>query len=220
MNSTVFVKNYVPHQFNMKEILRYAACKEATAEIDALLKECLSEVENAFTYKVCYCEIPIEVIDGEVIFPSFRVKSKALQKNLDGCKRAILFGATVGLEIDRIIAKYSRISPGKAVLMQAIGAERIEALCDAFFEDAQEQYKFTRQRFSPGYGDFSLEHQKEIFNLLDCHRKIGLSLNESLLMSPTKSVTAIIGVSDCKAECVNSCNLCNKKDCAYRRNSQ
>ena len=54
---------------------------------------------------------------------------------------------------------------------------------------------YTRPRFSPGYGDLPINMQKDIFAALDCPRKIGLSLNESLLMSPSKSVTAIIGVS-------------------------
>ena len=52
---------------------------------------------------------------------------------------------------------------------------------------------FFKPRFSPGYGDLSLEVQKEIFSLLDCPRKIGVSLGDSLLMTPSKSVTAIIG---------------------------
>ncbi len=198
MNTTVFVKNYIPEQFKIKEILTYSGCKEMTPEVEALLRECLSEVENVFSGKVCFTELPFEIKAGEVVFPTFATTSKALRKNLNGCKKAILFGATVGIEIDRIIAKYSRMSPSKALMMQAIGAERIEALCDAFCKDIESEYRFVRQRFSPGYGDFPLEYQKQIFSLLDCHRKIGLTLNESLLMSPTKSVTAIIGVGDNK----------------------
>ena len=44
------------------------------------------------------------------------------------------------------------------------------------------------------YGDLDFEEAVSIFAVLDCPRRIGLSLNESLLMSPTKSVTAIIGL--------------------------
>ena len=54
--------------------------------------------------------------------------SRDLQKNLKGCCRIILFGATVGLELDRLIARYGRLSPSKALCFQAIGAERIESL--------------------------------------------------------------------------------------------
>ena len=123
--------------------------------------------------------------------------SRDLWKTFDGCDRVILFAATIGLPIDRLILRYGKISPSKALFLQAIGAERIEALCELFFTDMQEEKRkdgyLLRPRFSAGYGDFPLEAQKEIFASLDCARKIGLSLNESLLMSPTKSVTALIG---------------------------
>ena len=79
------------------------------------------------------------------------------------------------------------------MLFQAIGAERIEALADAFNNDIKEKY-VTVPRFSAGYGDFSVYKQTDMFNVLDCGRKIGLTLNDSMMMSPTKSVTAIIGI--------------------------
>ena len=120
--------------------------------------------------------------------------SKALRKNLEGCERAVVFAATLGLDMDRLIAKYAGVKTAKALLFQAIGTERIEALCDVFCEDLQREYAQVKQRFSAGYGDFSISAQKEIFTMLDCSRQIGLTLNDSLLMSPTKSVTAIVGV--------------------------
>ena len=77
----------------------------------------------------------------------------------------------------------------------------------------------TRARFSPGYGDLKLSSQKDIFRVLDCSRKIGLSLNDSLLMSPSKSVTAIIGVSNIEKNCnIKGCSSCEKRDCSFRRN--
>ena len=95
---------------------------------------------------------------------------------------------------------FGKISPAKALIFQAIGAERIEALCEAFARDIHDRCgkigAATGPRFSPGYGDLPLDIQKNIFAALDCPRKIGLSLNESLLMSPTKSVTAIIGIKE------------------------
>ncbi len=196
MNTTVLVKSYSSPQFNKKEILRYAGCREMTQDVAALIDECLEECKDIFTYNICYCEVLPEVSTDAVDLSFFKVKSKSLAKNLAGCKKAVIFGATVGIEIDRLIAKYSRISPSKSVILQAIGAERIEALCNLFNEEIKDKYIYTKPRFSPGYGDCPLDMQREIFRLLDCPRKIGLSLNDSLLMSPTKSVTAIIGITD------------------------
>jgi cobalamin-dependent methionine synthase I len=82
-------------------------------------------------------------------------------------------------------------------MMQALGSERVESLCDAFEGYLKERLGegiALRPRFSPGYGDLSLEFQREVFTLLDCPRSLGISLSESLLMTPEKSVTALIGI--------------------------
>ena len=120
--------------------------------------------------------------------------SSSLSKNLSGCKKIILFAATVGIGIDRLIMKYGKIYPVKGLMMQALGAERIEALCDAFVSEMEKTGQKMRPRFSPGYGDLPLEFQKEIFAALAPEKNIGLTLSASCLMSPTKSVTAIIGI--------------------------
>ena len=106
----------------------------------------------------------------------------------------MLFAATVGLEIDRAIVKYGKLRPSLAVCIQAVAAERIEALCNAFCDSLVDMGYELKPRFSPGYGDLSLSVQQQIFSALNCPKSIGLTLNESLLMSPTKSVTAIVGV--------------------------
>ena len=105
--------------------------------------------------------------------------------------------------------------------MQAIGAERIEALCDAFCDklkaEKSEKGLFLRPRFSAGYGDLSIELQRDIMRALDCGRKIGVTLNESLLMSPSKSVTAIVGISNMHCTPEFGCTSCENKDCSFRK---
>ena len=108
-------------------------------------------------------------------------------------------------------------------MFQAIGAERIESLCNVFCDELkQEKAKLclaTKPRFSSGYGDFPLNVQKEIFSVLDAQKKIGITLNESLLMSPSKSVTAIVGICDLDTDsvCESGCDACNKTHCEFRR---
>ena len=193
----VFVRSYPSPEYNKKEILRYAGVEGDAPELDGILSECIREARDRLIYKVCYAEFPI-IRQGDALDLGFSsVSSKALQKNLEGCDKIILFAATVGIDIDRLIAKYSVTSPSKALMFQAVGAERIESLCDIFCEDIARGRAF-RPRFSAGYGDLPIELQMDIFRALDCSRKIGLTLNESLLMSPTKSVTAIVGVKEDK----------------------
>lgn len=218
MNSVVITKTYSEPTFCEKEILRYAGCKTGESETQSLLESCLKEVREKLIYKVCYRELSIN-IDGDCCdFGYFTVQSKNLAYNLKDCKKVILFTATVGIELDRLIAKYGRISPSKALMMQAIGAERIEALCDTFCNDIKaENNTYLRPRFSPGYGDLLLDIQKDIFSTLECSKCIGVTLNDSMLMSPSKSVTAFVGLTDKETETIkNKCSSCNKTDCIYR----
>ena len=211
--NTVFVKSYTAPPINMKEILRYSGCRGENAEISALAEECLKEVADKLTYKVCFRYFTAEEMLG--------LFGKDLKKILCGCDDAVLFAATTGLGIDRLISRYCAVSPSKALMLQAIGAERIEALCDTFnaeiTAEASAKNRFTRRRFSPGYGSFPLSAQKTVFSLLDCPRKIGLMLNKSLVMSPSKSVTAIIGISDSPSQAGDKCRYCAKSDCEFRQ---
>ena len=196
--NTVLVRTYCAPAFDKKEVLRYAGVRGCAPELDTILQECMDEVESKLVYRVCYREFAVMHHDSCLDLGFVKTESVGLKKNLAGCESIVLFAATVGMEIDRLIARYATVSPTKSLLLQAIGAERIESLCDAFCREiGEEKAKIglkTRPRFSAGYGDFPLEAQKEIFAVLDCPRKIGLTLNQSLLMSPSKSVTAIIGV--------------------------
>lgn len=218
----ILVKKYNEPQVNIKEILRYMGCKESSDDMLALINDCLKEISGKLSYRVCYDTLDINVSPEGADFNFVKCQSKDLATNLDCCHKAIIFAATIGIEIDRLIAKYSRLSPSKALCIQAIGAERIESLCNVFNEEITKELLelglHTRPRYSPGYGDLSLDIQRDLFNYLDCPRKIGLSLNESLLMSPSKSVTAIIGVSKTPKTCKTaSCSQCNKVDCGFRR---
>lgn len=217
------VKAYPAPPVNERECLRYAGCDQraASAEERQLFLSCLAEAEGKLSYKVCWERLPVKKEGTCLDFGCMRTDSAGLAKNLEGCEEIILFAATIGLSIDRAIRRYTNLSPAKALFFQAIGAERIESLCDAFCAERKEELaaegKFLRPRFSPGYGDLPLELQRDIFRVLDCSRKIGLTLNESLLMSPSKSVTAIIGISREEKEIdKQKCSLCQKADCAYR----
>lgn len=67
---------------------------------------------------------------------------------------------------------------------------------------------FLKPRYSPGYGDFALESQKEIFARLECAKRIGLTLTDTMLMVPFKSVTAVIGVTDAPTCTYVKCRGC------------
>ncbi len=212
----IFSKAYPEPPWCEAEVLRYAGCRQADPDILSLLAACRAEVRDCLTYKVCYCESAV-TIDGDACrFDGFTCRSHALARHLAECDRVVLFAATVGVGIDRLIAKHGKLSPTKALLLQAIGAERIEALCDVFCDELAHTYGGVTSRFSPGYGDLPLESQTELFRVLDCERKIGLTLNDSLLMSPSKSVTAMVGLGGSRPPHRHSCEACSLTNCAFR----
>ena len=193
MNMQVQCVTVALPEVNEREVLRYARCDAGDEQVMALLGACEEEMRNVQA-RVCYIQLPCSVTESTCDFGVFSVFSRDLAKNLKGCNRAVLFAATLGMETDRLIARYQKISPAKAMLLQALGAERIESGCDAFCAGLERQGMQLKPRFSPGYGDADLSVQKDFFRVLQCDKLLGLYLNDSLLMSPSKSVTAFIGV--------------------------
>ena len=175
-----------------QEIFRYALTRHPDDATREMLERCLDAALPALTYRVCWVQTPVTLRGNICDFGSFQLTSRRLALQLNGCSQAVIFAATIGLEMDRLIAKYGRLSPAMGLMLQAVGTERVEALCDTFCA----QFETGRPRFSPGYGDLKLSAQQVIFDRLDCPRQIGLTLNESLIMSPSKSVTAIVGLAE------------------------
>lgn len=192
-----------------KEILRYMGCKTPDDNILSLLEECLSEAMPILSYAVSYSVYPIKYKKD--------ISSDGLLKHLSDSDEIIIFAATIGVGIDRLISKYSRISPTKAVVFQAIGTERIEALCDAFCEEMKKKYGCITNRFSPGYSDWDIKDQKLIISVTDATKNLGICLNDSFLMSPSKSVTAVVGIKNTETEEKNPCESCDNAGCIYRR---
>ena len=188
---SVSVKSYAAPPIDTREVFRYARCPKPGEREEELLAAVRAEVEDKLSYRVCWCELSVKTEGDECSVGEMLLRSASLAKALEGCERAVVFAATIGLELDRALIKYNRLDAAKALFLQALGAERVEALCDAFCAE----FEGAKMRFSPGYGDLALDTQRALFALLDCPRKLGLTLNESLLMSPSKSVTAIMGLA-------------------------
>ena len=191
----------------------------------AMISDSFGNLEQAASPKSIYRIFDFsQMNDTEMMAGNVKIISRNLGKNLRGCASVILFGATLGIEVDRIIARYSRLDMAKAVTLQACAAALLEEYCDtcqrAIGEKLKEEGKFLRPRFSPGYGDFDISYQEPIMRMLDCAKTIGLTMTDSYMMTPTKSVTALIGVSLTEENChIKGCESCGKKDCAYRRDT-
>lgn len=213
---------------NRREICRYLGIQgtEPDEQTKDLVEDVIRELDGVVTLREFHRSYPLKVTgsaDHAIDFTCFVTHSRNLEKNLRGCSEAVLFAATIGAGVDRLLRRYSATSPSRAVVMQAAGAAYIEAWCneinDRLKAEAKSRGLYLRPRFSPGYGDFPLENQREIFEALQVEKRVGITLTQSLLMVPTKSVTAVIGAGMEDLSCAREgCETCSKGNCLYRRN--
>ena len=193
----------------MKEILRLLGVPEGgeNEKIISLITEVSEELKAKITPMSIIKEIKeIDIFDSE-----------KLNEHLKGCERFFIMAATLGNGADSVIRKYSKTDVSKAAAAQAAAAYLIEDYCDKVMSEYDTGGLFFKPRFSPGYGDFDLSFQKYILDTLEAGKRIGISLTESFMMIPTKSVTAVLGLTKEKNCNINKCLICGNKNCEFRR---
>ena len=166
------------------EILRYAQLPRSAGIPEALpLEECLEMVRGRVQCRAVWRQYPLAVVDGGLDLGFAVTGSVSLARHLAGCGGVLLFCCTAGAEMDRLIARGQLRSSLHGLLLHAIGAQQVEAACDRLCGQLA--------RACP---DCALTLQKPVFAALDCERQIGVTLTDSLLMRPSKSVTAVVGI--------------------------
>lgn len=180
-----------------REVSRYARTVPEDTAVSALLREVIGEAEGCIAPRAVLLEAPLSIEGNTLQAAGMSVTSPSLARLLAGCSRVLLVAATLGPGIDRLIGRYARLSPARALVLEALGTERIEATLNTLERELSAAYgRPLAPRRSPGYGDLPLSLQRDFFALLSPERHIGLFLTDSLLMVPQKSVTAFIGIMD------------------------
>lgn len=200
---------------NRQECVRYLgnAKVQMNSKMEELLDICEQEVLKNAEPKYLYKEVSVntaELLEGNDI-----------KEHLQGCQKAIVMCATLGNSIDNLIRKTQLLDMAKAVVLDSFASVAIEQVCCSIDDIIAEKYsgQYLTFRFSPGYGDYPISLQKQFLNILDAPRKIGLCTNDNFLLTPTKSVTAIVGVSENEIEQrKRGCAVCSLKgNCRYRK---
>lgn len=210
-----------------KEAVRYLGYGRHAVDDQtlALVESSFDELDRVAKGRIIYRIFELEVSGCEQIkIGELEAASKNLAKNLQGCSQAVLLGATLGIEVDMLMKRYSLTEMSRAVVLQACAAAMLEEYLDdwqkGFAQEMKSEGYYLRPRFSPGYGDFNILHQGDILRMLDSAKKIGLTMTDSSMLTPTKSVTAVIGLSVEEVPChIKGCEVCEKVDCIYRRSS-
>ena len=210
-------------RLDLKEPLRYLGVR---GEPDPVLLARLSETADRLTRSVeprwVWRAFPL--IHGEA--PVLEGAGLALpgtmaQKMLAECSRAVLLACTLGAEFEALLRAEQARDMARAALLDACGSAWVESGCGAAGEEIAARFPglYLTDRFSPGYGDLPLSLQRDICGILDAPRRLGVQVTDSLLLNPSKTVTAVAGLSDRPQPArVRGCAFCGLRgDCQYRK---
>lgn len=204
-------------EYNRKEALRYLRARPNDEAAGILVDTVYLKLRNEVQARSVLQKHSITVDEaGVTLDTGVRFTSRDLARHLKGCDKGLLLAATLGSRVDVAIRRLALGSVAEGAAAQAVAAALIESYCDDVQAKADTDGLAQRPRFSPGYGDWRLEEQRLLFPVLDCAKRIGLTLTDGLMMAPSKSVTAIIGLSE-DVVCVwNKCMTCGNVNCPYR----
>ena len=138
-----------------------------------------------------------------------------------------IIGATLGFEIEKTVGRLIKEDASLAVLVDSASTCAIESYCDDICEELQSREEMgLTSRFSCGYGDFPLSLQPYFSSVLEMQKRIGVYVDStSFMMSPQKSVTAVVGISNSAAKqgadkskrCDLKCANCGNINCQFRK---
>ena len=179
-------------KINMNELCARLSVRSIDAfDFSALYDRLIAEAKPA------YVATRVGVIrNGDAIqIGNTKTESKALAKFFEGASDYIALVATLGIGVDRLILKTSKLSASEAFVIDAMADALVESLCD--FAEAELCKDITASgRFSPGYADLELSVGYELLSLCSAEKMLGIKVSESGLMIPKKSVNALIAVKD------------------------
>ena len=208
-------------EFNRKEALRYLRARPNDKEAQALVDMVYLKLRNEVQARHVLLKSKVQVDkEGVTLANGVRFTSRDLAAHVKGCEEVLLLGATLGSRVDAAIRRLALGSVAEGAAAQAVAAALIESYCDEVQAKFDTGGLAQRPRFSPGYGDWDLAEQRLIFPVLNCAKLIGLTLTDGCMMAPSKSVTAVIGLSD-DVQCVwNKCMTCGNINCPYRASEE
>ena len=211
-------------ELDIREPLRYLGVRgepdEALRlEITAAADQLTRTITPRWVWRMFHVK---HTFDGEELEGAGLVLTGGMaRKMLANCDRAVLLACTLGAGFEaRLRAEQAR-SMARAALLDACGSAWVEAGCDGAEQEIAARFPglYLTDRFSPGYGDLPLALQRDICGVLDAPRRLGVQVGDSLLLNPTKSVTAVVGLSEQPQPArVRGCGFCTLREgCQYRK---
>lgn len=213
---------------NQKEALRYLQYgnNQPDSNIQTIMDRCekkmLETIKPRYLYKVFDIS---EMADGVHLDGCTLVLTgKDISAHLKDCKKAVLMCVTLSSGVDMLIRNAQINDMTEAVILDSLASVCVEQLCDAVENEIHEklpQY-FHTWRYSAGYGDLPIDIQSEFVEVLNAQKRIGLCVTATNMLTPKKSVTAVIGLSENPVNHKKrGCQTCNmRENCQFRRKGE
>lgn len=187
-------------KINLDMAFRYMGQRgAASAELRGLAEECEARLLSVISPKLVYAVFDVE-FGAEYVSVSgtgLKLSGESIRGHLAGCEKCALMAVTLGSGVDSLLRELESAAMEKAFVADALASAAVEQVCDMAEEEIKARLAgahFT-WRFSPGYGDLPLEVQRDFLDVLNAQTRIGLTVTDSLILIPRKSVTAIIGIT-------------------------
>ena len=204
------------------EVLLYLGWRggELAPTLAADIDRCSALLIKTARPRVVWRRFPLDE-EGSPVGTDLCLEGESVRQLLRGCTAVIFLAATLGAEAENLVRRAQITDMSDAVILDACGNAAIENVCDNLCDDlaSAEAPLYLTDRFSPGYGDLPLSRQPDFCRLLDAQRRIGVTLTDSGLMLPQKSVTALAGVTpEPPRRRFRGCAYCEMfADCSYRK---
>lgn len=212
-------------QLDKNEALRYMGHRgeDIDEQLDKLITKCEKEVlrcvKPRFVYKVC--DISREEKGILVKDTNLFLTGNSIKKHLDGCDKAVLMAVTISADADRLIRIAQIRDMAEAVAIDSLCSVAVEQACDRAELIIKEENPGYYQtfRFGLGYGDLPISLQGQFLHVLNAPKQIGLNVSSTDMLTPTKSVTAVIGLSkNSIPQRARGCQTCSmNKKCQFRQ---
>ncbi len=158
------------------------------------VSRCEENLRRVLNCKYAYINVSVQMKSDNICDLGFGdIESYDLAKALKGCNEAYILGVTIGIGADRLISRLAVTSPAESFITDALASAAAESLCD-YADNILRKEGEKPFRFAPGYGDMPLSYQPAVLEALNADYTLGIRLNGSLLMTPMKSITAILGI--------------------------
>jgi len=175
--------------------------------------------------------LELSIKECETIFngEGKNAKDIPVERILTQADNLALFALTMGSEVSEIIGelfKDNEFALGSMLdAVASLAADKaVEVYETYYFDDLSKRDLATPETcvlsYSPGYCGWHISGQKQLFHYLE-PEKIGISLNDSFLMTPLKSVTGLLVAGKKEIHLFNEgaydfCNLCKDRTCQER----